>query len=44
METKYLLLDVGGTEIKAGIADENGRICMPLEKFSSRAKEDKETI
>lgn len=44
METAYLLIDVGGTELKCGIADRQGRIHMPLTKFPANAKEDKEKI
>ncbi len=44
METAYLLLDVGGTEIKGSIATSEGVIHMPLMRFPAKAKERKEDI
>lgn len=44
METAYLLIDVGGTELKCGIADKSGRINMPLTKFPANAKAGREKI
>lgn len=38
MEKVYLLLDVGGTQIKAGIADEAGNIKGEILSFPARAK------
>lgn len=37
----YLMLDVGGTEIKAGVLDEHGAIQGGIRHFSSNAKADK---
>ena len=36
----YLMLDVGGTEIKAGVLDEHGAIQGGIRHFSSNAKAD----
>lgn len=44
METVYLLIDVGGTELKCGVADKSGRISTPLKKFPANAKAGKEEI
>lgn len=43
METAYLLADVGGTEIKCGICDENGQI-VSIEHFPADAKAGREEI
>lgn len=40
----YLMLDVGGTEIKAGVLDEHGAIQGGIRHFSSHAKADQEAI
>lgn len=40
----YLMLDVGGTEIKAGVLDEHGAIQGGIRHFSSNAKADQEAI
>lgn len=44
MESYYLMMDVGGTGIKTGILDAEGKLVKEIEKFPARAKEDKETI
>lgn len=44
MEKTYLLLDVGGTEIKAGMTDGQGNILGEIRHYPSRAKEEKEAI
>lgn len=44
MEKAYLLLDVGGTEIKAGMADGQGEIHGGILHYPSRAKAGKEAI
>ena len=41
METAYLLADVGGTEIKCGICDENGQLVW-RERFLADAKAGRE--
>ena len=43
METAYLLADVGGTEIKCGICDENGQLVW-RERFLADAKAGREEI
>lgn len=40
----YLMLDIGGTEIKAGVLDEHGAIQGGIRHFSSNAKADQEAI
>lgn len=44
MEKTYLLLDVGGTEIKAGMTDGRGGLLGEILHYPSRAKEEKEVI
>lgn len=44
MASYYLLMDVGGTEIKAGIVNRKGSLCGPMEKFPAHAKESKDVI
>ena len=39
MEPGYLLFDVGGTEIKCGVAEADGAIRQPLLRFPAKAKE-----
>ena len=39
MEPVYLLFDVGGTEIKCGMAEADGAIRQPLLRFPAKAKE-----
>lgn len=41
---KYVLLDVGGTEIKGCTCDENGNIDKDMQYFSAHSREDKITI
>lgn len=43
METAYLLMDVGGTEIKCGISDASGKILIQ-KKFPADAKAGREEI
>lgn len=43
METAYILMDIGGTEIKCGISGEDGHIVLQT-KFPADAGADKETI
>ena len=40
----YLLMDVGGTGIKAGVMDQNGKIQCKIRTFPSKAKANKEEI
>lgn len=40
----YLLMDVGGTGIKVGVMDQNGKIQCKIRTFPSKAKANKEEI
>lgn len=44
MEKVYILLDIGGTQIKGGVADENGNIIDDIISIDAHAKESKEII
>lgn len=44
MAPYFLMMDVGGTGIKAGILDREGLLLGEMREFPSRAKEDKATI
>ncbi len=44
MEEVYILLDVGGTEIKCGISDQRGNLKNNICSYPSYAKENKKTI
>ena len=44
MAKQYILLDVGGTEIKGGIADEDGNIRRKIRSFHACADQDMQTI
>lgn len=41
---QYILLDVGGTEIKGGISDENGNLKGQIRSFHACADQDMQTI
>lgn len=44
MGAYYLMMDVGGNGIKAGVMDETGKFQGEIQWFPARAKEDHETI
>ena len=44
MASYFLMMDVGGTGIKAGILDISGNLLGTIRTFSARAKENKEVI
>lgn len=44
MASYYLMMDVGGTGIKAGVLDRNGKLCGKIQRFAARAKESAEVI
>lgn len=44
MEKSYILLDVGGTQIKGGISDASGNLKGEIKSFDAHSMEDKEAI
>lgn len=39
MASYYLMMDIGGTGVKAGILDGQGKLCGGIQRFDARAKE-----
>lgn len=44
MASYYLMMDIGGTGVKAGILDGQGKLCGGIQRFDARAKESAEVI
>ena len=44
MEKVYILLDIGGTQIKGGLADENGNMIEEITSIDAHAKDSKDII
>lgn len=44
MQTRYVCLDVGGTQIKAASIEKDGHLSEPIQYFPARSEENAETI